>query len=177
MSEQVGVGVAEAVDALLLVADYKVFVAVREAFHQQRPQIVPLHTRCVLHLVDEEVAQIVAEALVDERGLVVVDDVAEQGIGVGQEYYVVVFAEISYMPEQASEKSQRGDCADKHSVALFEPEEINGCRTQRGNREVKLLRDTFFDICRAETFGRIVDGIGHGGCGLGHVACGPLLHP
>ncbi len=142
MPEQFGIGVAETVDTLLLVADDEIFMAVGEAFHHQRTQIVPLHARRVLHLVDEEMAQIVAQALVDERSLVVVYDVAEQRVGIGEEYYVVVLAEIGDMPKQAAEQSERRYGVDKHLVALAQRCEGHSVGTQRSHSEVKLLRDT-----------------------------------
>ena len=89
-----GVGVAEAVDALLGVADYEVVECVGRRLRNEGAQVFPLQGRGVLKFVDEVMVEPRSEPLVDEGGLVVADDAAEQGAGVGELDEVVALQKL-----------------------------------------------------------------------------------
>ena len=82
VAQQCAVAVAEAVDGLLLVADDEAVVALGDAVGDKRTQVVPLHVRRVLELVDQKVVERHAETLVDEGRVAAVDDFFEEVVGV-----------------------------------------------------------------------------------------------
>lgn len=92
--EQLRVGVAEAVYALLHISDNQTVVAVCQTVSDKRQQIFPLHPRRVLKLVEQEIVQIHADALIDERRFTPIDDTLHDVVCAGEQYCVVLVGEI-----------------------------------------------------------------------------------
>ena len=80
---------APAVDGLLDVAHHEIAATGSLAFPEEGTEIVPLHQRGVLGLVEHEMLVAVADFLIDERSVVVGDDPAEQVGGQLQQHHVV----------------------------------------------------------------------------------------
>ncbi len=88
--QQFRVGITEPVDALLLVADNQVVMPAAEAFKHERLQVLPLHLRRVLELVNKVMLYGGAHPLIDKRGLILAYDAAQKVVGVGKQQRVVV---------------------------------------------------------------------------------------
>ncbi len=125
MAQQGAVGISEAVDCLLLVADYEAVVAFGYAVGHQGAQVVPLEVGGVLKLVDKQAVELHAEAFVYEGHLGIADYTPQEVAGVGYEYEVAVFEEClqvffghTYKLEQRQRVSHGGEHATaRHTAA------------------------------------------------------------
>ena len=68
-----------------------------------------MHTRSVLKLVDEEMAQAHPDAVVDERNVLLVDYVAQEFVGVAEENQRIVFAKLLHIAAHFVEKRKNGN--------------------------------------------------------------------
>ncbi len=84
-----GVGVAEAVDALFGVADNQIVLSSAVVLFEQGAEVVPLHSRCVLKLVNQIMVDRSAEALINERGIVVAYYALQHRVGFSKLNHVV----------------------------------------------------------------------------------------
>ena len=87
------VGAPEPIDRLFDVTYDEVFESAGLAVGDQRAEVVPLHGRCILELVQKEILVADAQFLVDERGVGTVDDIAQNGIGVIDAEDILLFEE------------------------------------------------------------------------------------
>ena len=116
VAKQAWVGVAEAVDRLLGVADDEVEVvaAVRQALVQQRHEVVVLLVARVLELVDHEMVDPRAHAFIDKRhGVVSGHEVVDEVVGVGNEHHVVVLAVLLQFQVYLSDESEQSHVGDQ----------------------------------------------------------------
>ena len=104
--EQLRVGVAEAVYALLHISDNQTVVAVCQTVSDKRQQIFPLHPRRVLKLVEQEIVQIHADALIDERRLTPIDDALHDVVCAGEQYCVVLVGEILHAGVDVAQQTE-----------------------------------------------------------------------
>ena len=93
--QQSRVGVAEPVDTLFHVADNQAVVVACQTVDHERTHVFPLHLRCVLKLVDEEMFQPYADTFVNERCVVFADDFFEHFVCVRQHYKVVAGSKLA----------------------------------------------------------------------------------
>ena len=88
--KQLPVGIAPTVDALLYVA-YDEVVAGSVGVAQQGQEVLPLHTRGVLELVQQVIGITAARLFVDEGGVGAVYNVAQHIVGLVQRQHVLLF--------------------------------------------------------------------------------------
>ena len=94
--EDAPVAAAPAVDRLLDVAhdQHRGLCGLRHGVLQQRQEILPLLDRGVLELVDHEAFETVADLFVDERRVVVADELREDVFGLREEHHVLFVAQL-----------------------------------------------------------------------------------
>ena len=86
IGQQPPVAAAPAVDALLHVAHNQVLSAlVAHGLFKEHLEVLPLHGRGVLELVDHDVLQLGAHLLEDERGVAPLDELMQQLLGVAEQ--------------------------------------------------------------------------------------------
>lgn len=107
--QELPVAVAPAIDALLHVSDDETSVLVSDAVVEQDFEVGPLHGRCVLKLINHDIAQLSPDLLVDERRVLLVDEVVEQFLRVGERIVVVVGIDVVDLLLDTSEESQLVD--------------------------------------------------------------------
>ena len=107
--QELPVAIAPTVDALLDVTDDEAPVLVGDAVVEQNLEVGPLHGRGVLELIDHDIAQLSAYLLVDERRVLLVDEVVEQLLRVGERVVVVVGVDVVDLLLDTSEESQLVD--------------------------------------------------------------------
>ena len=88
--KKIPVRAAPPVDALLHITYYKVASSLGVAFQKERQEVVVLHTRGVLKLVQEEMIEPHAGLFIYERSVRAIDYVTKDFIGVIQTHYVLL---------------------------------------------------------------------------------------
>ena len=95
--QQFPVGVPEAIDTLLHVANDQVCLAPREAIPQQWEEIMPLHGAGILKFVDHVMVDPRAGLLIDKGCVAPVDHPAQQIGRIGDEHHVLLFPIIGQL--------------------------------------------------------------------------------
>ena len=103
--QDVGVAVAEAVDALLLVADDEVAVAFAQAIFQQWYEVLILLGACVLELVDHEIVEPRAHALV-HKGYTAFECLGHKLVGVRYHDTLVVAVHLLELGADCAQQPQ-----------------------------------------------------------------------
>ncbi len=106
--EDTPVASAPAVDRLLDVAheQHALRLGLRHGILQQRQEVAPLAGRSVLEFVDHEALEAVAGLLVDERRVVVADQLGEDVFGLGQQHDVLLAAQLTHLGVEVGQQRE-----------------------------------------------------------------------
>jgi len=89
--EQLPVGIAETVDTLFHVSHDQVIPVMRQAFFNQRTEVIPLHPAGVLELVYHIMVDVRTGLFIDEGGIAPTDHLIQQFGRVGYQHHILFF--------------------------------------------------------------------------------------
>ena len=104
--EEFGIGIAEAIDALLFVAYYQVVVAVTRTFLEQRRYVLILHHRGILKFIYQIMVNPGAHALIHKEHITLAHHVFKQLIGVAQQHGFVAAQKFFHLQAYYAQKSE-----------------------------------------------------------------------